>query len=54
MSFELKEGKITWKQLAEWFGTSYDAIRRNGTRQKKLEILKFYADYHLETTKSGK
>lgn len=51
---ELKEGRMTWKEFAEWIGASYVSIKRANTRQKKLEILKFYADYHIETTKSGK
>lgn len=51
---ELKEGRISYKELADWFGVSYVSIKRISTRQKKLEILKFYADFHIETTKSGK
>ena len=51
---ELKEGRISYKELADWFGVSYVSIKRISTRQKKLEILKFYADFHIETTKSGR
>lgn len=51
---ELKEGKISYKELADWFGMSYSTIRRPATKEKRLNILKYYADYHIETTKSGK
>ena len=51
---ELKEGKISYKELADWFGMSYNTIRRPSTKEKRLNILKFYADFHIETTKSGK
>ena len=51
---ELKEGKITYKELADWFGISYSTMRRQDTKEKKLVILSFYADFHIETTKSGK
>lgn len=51
---ELKQGKITYKELADWFGISYSTMRRQDTKEKKLVILSFYADFHIETTKSGK
>ena len=51
---ELKEGKISYKELADWFGMSYSTIRRPATKEKRLNILKCYADYHIEATKSGK
>ena len=51
---ELKEGKITYKELADWFGIAYNTMRRQDTKEKKLVILSFYADFHIETTKSGK
>lgn len=51
---ELKEGKISYKELADWFGMSYSTIRRPTTKEKRLNILKCYADYHIEATKSGK
>lgn len=34
MSFELKEGKITLKELANWFEISYEAMRNS--KQKRL------------------
>lgn len=53
MSFELKEGKITLKELAEWFEISYGRIRHS--KEKKLQTLKAFADYHLEPCgKTGK
>ena len=51
---ELKQGKITYKELADWFGISYSTMRRQDVKEKKLVILSFYADFHIETTKSGK
>lgn len=51
---ELKQGKITYKELADWFGISYSTMRRQDTKEKKLVILSFYADFHIETTKTGK
>lgn len=44
---ELKEGKITYKELAEWFGISYNTFKNNG-REKRLEILKAFAEYHFD------
>lgn len=51
---ELKQGEITYKELADWFGISYSTMRRQDTKEKKLVILSFYADFHIETTKTGK
>lgn len=50
---ELKEGKISLKELAEFFGIAYGSIRREVTRRRKLELLKQYADYHIEYRKDG-
>ena len=53
MSFELKEGKITLKELANWFEISYEAMRNS--KKKRLQTLKAFADYHLEPCgKTGK
>ena len=53
MSFELKEGKITLKELANWFDISYEAMRNS--KKKRLQTLKAFADYHLEPCgKTGK
>lgn len=53
MSFELKEGKITLKELADWFEVTYSTMKR--TKEKKLQTLKAFADYHLEPCgKTGK
>lgn len=43
---ELKEGKITLQELADWFGIALITLKK--TKEKKLELLKSYADYHLE------
>lgn len=47
---ELKEGKMTLKELSIWFGLKPDTIAksRKSTKERKLEILKNYAEYHLE------
>lgn len=46
---ELKLGKMTQKDLAAWFGISYNTLKTNPkTKANKLEILKAYADYHFE------
>ena len=44
MSLQLKEGKMTGKEIANWLNISYDyTYRRNP--QKYLEKLKEYCDY---------
>jgi hypothetical protein len=46
---ELHLGKMTWRELSRWFGLNEDTLNKGkGRREKKLEILKHYADYHLE------
>ena len=46
---ELKLGKMTQKELAEWFGITYGSFKAHAeTRAKRMEILKFFADYHIE------
>lgn len=46
---KLVEGsRITLKDLAEWFGISHVTIRTSKAKQKKLKLLKAYADYHFE------
>ena len=47
---ELKEGKITLKELSVWFGLKPDTLikSRKSTKEKKLGILKNYCDYHFE------
>lgn len=50
---ELKEGKMTIRELSLWFGLKPDTIS-NGSksaREKKFNLLKTYADYHMEGTK---
>lgn len=42
----LKEGKISNKELAEWFGISANSFSKNKT--KKLEELNFFAKYHID------
>ena len=53
MEIKLKEGKITLKELAKWFDCSYDTMKK--TKDKKLQTLRAFADYHLEPCgKTGK
>lgn len=37
---ELKEGKISLKELAEFFGIAYGTIRREISKRRKLKLLK--------------
>lgn len=51
---ELKEGKISLKELAEFFGIAYGSIRTEVTRRRKLKLLKEkYADFHIVYRKNG-
>ena len=47
---ELHLGKMTLKELSEWFGLKPETLGKSGSaaKNKKLEILKAYADYHME------
>lgn len=50
---QLEEGKITLKELAELFGVAESTMWRS--KEKKLQTLKAFADYHLEPCgKTGK
>lgn len=50
---ELHLGKMTLKELSEWFGLKPNSIAKSSdaARNKKLEILKCYADYHWQDGK---
>lgn len=50
---ELKEGPIKIKDLSVWFGMKPDTLGKSKptARQKKLEVLKGFADYHFEGKK---
>ena len=51
---ELKEGRISLKELAEFFGISYLTIKKEVTKRRKLKLLKEkYADYHIVYKKNG-
>ena len=50
---ELKEGKISLKELAEFFGIAYGTIRREISKRRKLKLLKDYADFHIVYRKNG-
>ena len=51
---ELKEGRISLKELAEFFGIAYATIRYKVTKRRKLKLLKEkYADYHIIYRKNG-
>lgn len=45
---QLKLGKITLEELADWFGIASSTIRAKSAKEKKLEILKSFADYHIK------
>lgn len=43
---ELKLGKMTTRELAEWFGVSYNTIRKSvESKRRYLSILEDFADY---------
>ena len=49
---KLNKGQITIVQLSKWFGLSPNTLKNNKkSREKYLERLKFYADYHFEGKK---
>lgn len=48
MYTELQLGPVNLKQLAEWFGIQHSSIRAAKCKEKKLEILKSFARYHME------
>lgn len=51
---ELKEGRISLKELAEFFGIAYATIRYKVTKRRKLKLLKEkYADFHIVYRKNG-
>ena len=51
---ELKEGKISLKELAEFFGIAYATMRKEITKRRKLKLLKEkYADFHIVYRKNG-
>lgn len=41
---ELRLGKVTSKELADWFGISYGRFRND--KDSKLEELKLYCDFN--------
>lgn len=47
---ELKEGKMTIKDLSIWFGLKPETLAKSRpeSREKKFKILEAYADYHFE------
>jgi len=46
---ELYDGQeLTLKDLADWFGIKIVSLQRKDRREKKLDILWRYADYHIE------
>lgn len=48
---ELHLGKMTNKELAEWFGVKENTFNRKEVKDKKLSILERYAVFHLEGDK---
>lgn len=45
---KLHLGKMTSKELAQWFGIGESTFKHKECKEKKLEALKKYAKYHLE------
>ena len=47
---ELKEGKMTIKDLSIWFGLKPETLAKSRpeSREKKFKILEAYAEYHFE------
>lgn len=47
---ELHTGYISWKELAEWFGLSYNTVIKYGknAKEKKLQKLAGFADFHRQ------
>ena len=46
---QLKEGKISLDELADWFGIAPSTIRASKTKANKLKILASFADFHIES-----
>lgn len=47
---ELKEGKMTLRELSQWFGLSPDSISKSkpNVKEKKFKLLKTFANYYCE------
>ena len=45
---ELREGKITLEELADWFGITAGSIRKKNSKEKRLKMLESFAAYHFE------
>lgn len=46
---QLKEGKMSWRDLSIWFGLQPDSISKHkSTKENKLKKLQTFADYHLD------
>lgn len=45
---ELKTGKISLEELADWFGVALSTIKSKKTKENKLKILTSFADFHYE------
>lgn len=45
---ELKTGKITLEELADWFGVALSTIKNKKTKENKLKVLASYAKFHYE------
>lgn len=50
---ELHEGKMSIKELSEWFGLKPETLSKSSqkAKDKKFKILEAYADYHFEGKK---
>ena len=43
---QLQLGKISWAELADWFGIKLPTLK--GTKEKKLKLLSGYCSFHIE------
>ena len=50
----LKLGRLSYSDLAKWLGISPNSIWKKKTKERSLNKLKLYANYHLEKNESGK
>lgn len=48
---QLHLGWVTLKELAEWFGIAESTMKKKSCKEKRLQLLKSFADYHMEGKK---
>lgn len=50
----LKLGRLSYSDLANWLGISPNSIWNKKTKERSLNKLKLYANYHLEKMRAEK